>query len=196
MAVEPGHSLPCTRLPFPNWKNILLTPLKTHCRSKTSRQSPRSRHRMTLNPQRLFTEKKISCSSVRDAVHSWASEHRVRQGKRYTSILQNPWEVLLCSLSRLFTKTTQKFCFLHTDWKDKLLWKKTVFEIIFYISKQWTIWCGEICTALLAGSILFDLYIVKFSQACTHIHPTLHFTQILASKLLWELLIQPLTFVA
>lgn len=131
MAVEPGHSLPWTQLPFPNWKSILLTPLKTHCRSKASHQSPRPRHRMTLNPQCLFTEKEISCSSERAAVHSWASEHRVRQGKRYTSILQNPWEVLLGSLSWLFTKTTQKFCFLHTDWKDKLLWKKTVFEIYF-----------------------------------------------------------------
>lgn len=196
MAVEPGHSLPCTRLPFPNWKSILLTPLKTHCRSKASHQSPRPRHRMTLNPQCLFTEKEIPCSSERAAVHSWASEHRVRQGKRYTSILQNPWGVLLGSLSWLFTKTTQKFCFLHTDLERQVALKENCFWDIFSISKQWTIWCGEICTALLTGSILFDLHIVKFSQACTHIHPTLHFTQILASKLLWELLTQPLTYVA
>lgn len=196
MAVEPGHSLPCTWLPFPNWKNILLTPLKTHCRSKASPQSPRPRPRMTLNPQCLFTEKKLSWSSGRDAVHSWASEHRARQGKRYTSILQNPREALLCSLSWLLTKTTHKFGFLHTDWKDKLLWKKTGFWDIFYISKQWTIWWGGICTALLTGSILFNFYVVKFSQACTLIPPTFHFTQTLAARLLWELFTQPLTYAA
>lgn len=137
MAVEPGHSLPCTRLPFPNWKNILLTPLKTHCRSKTSRQSPRPRHRMTLNPQRLFTEKKISWSSVRDAVHSWAREHRVRQRQALhlhsAKSLRSP---ALLFVTAIHNDNPEVLLPAHRLERQVAL-KENCFWDIFYISKQW-----------------------------------------------------------
>lgn len=182
MAVEPGHSLPCTRLPFPNWKNILLTPLKTHCWSKASHQNPRPRHRVTLNPQCLFTEK--FCEGCCAQSGQW-TQGLGRQALHLHSAKS------LRSPALLFVMAT------HKDNPEVLLpahrlerqdaLKEQCFWDIFYISKQWTIWCGGICTDLLTGSILFNLYIVKFSQACTPIHPTLHLTQAWASRFLWEL---------
>lgn len=147
-AIEPWHSLPCTQLPFSNWQNVIFPPLKSHCRSKAACQSwgPRTEWLFTC---RAFLPKKLSWCSAWDAVHSQVIRYRIHRGNGCTSIPQNHREVCCAVCNGPSERQPWKFCFLHTNWKDKLLWKKKPFlrYILYFKAADHLMWRGLHCSA-------------------------------------------------
>lgn len=135
IAVEPWHSLPCTQLPFTNWQNVLLTPLKTHCRSKAAVKAlgPKTEWRFTC---RAFSPEKNPDGVCGMLCTARSVSTGFSKATAVPPLFKTPEKACCAVCNGHSQRQPHKFCFLHTNWKDSCFERKLFLRYILYFKGE------------------------------------------------------------